>query len=127
VRLFVAFLLLAAAWSVSLAATKPSTPEQAVLVQFDYGSKDWAPFFEFEKGFEAAIADSGLGDYDGNELAVDGSDGTMYIYGPDADKLFAFVKPRLLAAKILKNIRVTLRYGAVDDPHAREVHIGLGS
>jgi hypothetical protein len=107
--------------------TSKTAPEQAVLVQFDYGSKDWAPFFEFEKGFEAAIADSGLGDYDGNELAADGSDGYMYIYGPDADRLFAFVKPRLLSAKILKNVRVTLRYGAVDDPHARKVHIRLGS
>jgi hypothetical protein len=83
--------------------------------------------FKFQEGFESAISESGLGEYDGNELAVDGSDGYMYIYGPDADKLFAFVKPRLLAVKILKNIRVTLRYGAVDDPHAREVHIGLGS
>ena len=54
-RLFVAFLLLAAAWSVSLAATQPSTPEQAVLVQSDYGSKDWAPFFEFEKGLRLPL------------------------------------------------------------------------
>jgi hypothetical protein len=70
------------------AASKPA-PEQAVLVHFDYGHSDWAPFFSFEKGLEDAIAESGAGDYDGNELAVDGSDGTLYMYGPDADKLFA--------------------------------------
>ena len=123
----VAFALFAAFGDASPAVTKPAAPEQAVLVRFDYGHKDWAAFFEFEKGFETAIAESGLGDYDGNELAVDGSDGYMYMYGPDADKLFAFVKPRLISAKILKNIRVTLRYGKADDPNAREVHITLGS
>jgi len=101
--------------------------EQAVIVNFDYGSKDWNQFFAFEKGFESAVNASGLGDYDGNELAVDGSDGSMYMYGPDADRLFAFVRPRLEAAAFLKHVRVTLRYGSVDDPKAREVVVKLGS
>src|SRR4051812_26478938 len=94
--------------------------EEAVIVHFDYGTKDWSTFFQFEKEFEDSISAAAVGDYDGNELAVDGSDGSMYIYGPDADKLFAFVKPRLLAASFLKNIVVTLRYGDVGDPSARE-------
>jgi hypothetical protein len=97
--------------------------EQAVIVHFDYGRKDWATFFNFEKGFESDVSHSGLGNYDGNELAVDGSDGSMYLYGPDADKLFAFVQPRLLGASCLKNVVVTLRYGGVEDHHAREVKI----
>jgi hypothetical protein len=127
VVLILALALFMAVRNSSPATANATSPQQAVIVQFDYGNKDWAPFFEFEKGFEAAISESGLGDYDGNELATDGNDGYMYIYGPDADKLFAFVKPRLPSVKILKNIRVTLRYGAADDPHAREAHVRLGS
>ena len=126
-RLLAAIVLFAVLGDASPTITHAATSEQAVIVEFDYGNKDWTRFFEFEKTFEAAIADSGLGDYDGNELATDGSDGSMYIYGPDADKLFAFVKPRLLSASFLKNVRVTLRYGAANDPHAREVHTRLGS
>jgi hypothetical protein len=38
----------------SPATANATSPQQAVIVQFDYGNKDWAPFFEFEKGFEAA-------------------------------------------------------------------------
>jgi hypothetical protein len=41
------------------------------------------------------------------------------MYGPDADRLFSFVKPYLEAAPILKDIEVTLRYGAVGDGTAR--------
>jgi hypothetical protein len=107
------------------AASKPA-PEQAVLVHFEYGHSDWAPFLSFEKGLEDAIAKSGSGQYDGNELAVDGSDGTLYMYGPDADKLFAVAKPILLSTALLKNVVVTLRYGSVEDKSARVVKVRLG-
>jgi len=106
---------------------KGSPPEQAVIVYFDYGSADWKPFFAFEKTLEDAVNHSGAGDYDGNELAVDGSDGSLYMYGPDADKLFAVAKPILLSTRLLKNIKVVLRYGRVDDKSAREVTVRLGS
>jgi hypothetical protein len=106
-------------------AQAASKHEEAVIVHFDYGRKDWSPFFEFEKALERAIAKAGAGEYDGNELAVDGSDGSMYMYGPDADKLFAVVKPHLLAALLLRNVVVTLRYGAAADPAARQERIEL--
>jgi hypothetical protein len=108
-------------------SAKASPPEQAVIVYFDYGSTDWKPFFTFEKTLEDAVNHSGAGDYDGNELAVDGSDGSLYMYGPDADKLFAVAKPILLSTRLLKNIKVVLRYGRVDDKAAREVTVRLGS
>jgi hypothetical protein len=100
-------------------------PEQAVIVYFDYGNTDWKPFFAFEKTLKDEITKAGVGDYDGNELAVDGSDGRLYMYGPDADKLFAVVRPILLSSALLRNINVTLRYGSVDDKLARTVKIHL--
>ena len=104
-----------------------STAEQAVIVHFDYGHKDWSPFFQFEKLLEGAVNKSGVGKYDGNELAVDGSDGSLYMYGPDADKLFAVAKPILQSTALLKNITVTLRYGSVEDKLARVVKVRVGS
>ena len=101
--------------------------EQAVIVHFDYGNADWAPFFELEKALEASIAAAGVGEYDGNELAADGSDGTLYMYGPNADKLFDVVKPHLASSKLLKNVEVTLRYGAASDLSSRESKVRLGT
>jgi len=100
-------------------------PEQAVIVYFDYGHTDWKPFFGFEKILRDAVTASGVGDYDGNELAVDGSDGRLYMYGPNADKLFTVVRPILLSTALLRNITVTLRYGSVDDKLARTVKLHL--
>jgi hypothetical protein len=99
--------------------------EEAVIIHFKYGQKDWSSFFAFETTLKTAISKAGVGEYDGNKLATDGSDGTMYMYGPSADALFAVVKPLLLAVQILKSIEVTLRYGAVTESGVRVSKIQL--
>src|SRR3954463_15574564 len=86
--------------------------EQAVIVNFAYGgSTDLDPLFALEKQLESNIAAARAGEYDGNEVAVDGGDGTLYIDGPDADKLFAAVRESLEACSFMKGALVKLRYG----------------
>ena len=48
-------------------------------------------------------------------MAADGSDGFLYMYGPDADRLFAAVRPVLEGADFMRGARVTLRYGPPED------------
>ena len=101
--------------------------EQAVIVEFQYGSRDLGQLFELEDKLESAIAEASVGEYDGNEIAVDGSEGSLYMYGPDADKLAAVVRPILEKAPFMRGARMTLRYGAADDLEAREEVIELGA
>lgn len=98
--------------------------EQAVIVHFDYGTTDLQPLFALEERLEAAIADAEAGEYDGNEVAVDGSDGYLYMYGSDADRLFAVVKPILESASFMRGARITVRYGPAADG-VREEHLVL--
>ena len=100
--------------------------EQAVHVQFDHTQEDWSQFWIFEKQLEKAVDDSGLGEYDGNELALDCSNGTLFLYGPDADKLLAVVRPILQAATFMKNAVVTLRYGPAHKEGVRTTTVRLG-
>ena len=95
---------------------KPPTagPEQAVLVYFDYGSTDLSALFAVEEALERVIADAKAGELDGNEIATDGSDGTLFMYGPNADALFAAIHPTLEAAPFMQGARVVLRYGPAD-------------
>ena len=99
--------------------------EHAVIVNFDYGSTDLGALFEVETRLEEAIAAADVGDYDGNEIAVDGSDGTLFMYGPDADALFAAVRETLLKSACLSNVRVSLQYGPVDDDDVRRIEFAL--
>lgn len=92
--------------------------EQAVIVQFRH-SGGWSDFFGWEPSIEQAVTDAGY-EYDGNELTPDGSAGAIYMYGPDADKLFAAALPALKSAPFLSHKVATLRYGEATDPKACE-------
>jgi hypothetical protein len=96
-------------------ASLPPTPEHAVLVHFSYGGTDLSRLFPLEERLEVAIEAAGVGEFDGNEIAADGMDGRLYMYGPDADALFAAVRPSLEAAEFMRGARVTLRYGPPTD------------
>lgn len=100
--------------------------EHAVIIHFDYGSTDLEPLFGLEDELEDAIASAEAGEYDGNEVAVSGSDGFLYMYGPDADALFAVVKPILASATCIRNAVATLRYGPpADDTRRVEIRVAL--
>jgi hypothetical protein len=101
-------------------------PSHAVLVDFAYGSTDLSRLFALEEQLEQAIAAAGVGEFDGNEVATDGSDGTLYMYGPDADALFAAVRPILEASDFMNGARVKLRYGPPADG-VREVEVVVGA
>lgn len=100
--------------------------EHAVIVHFEYAADNLAPLFELEEKLEEAIDAAGVGEFDGDEMAVDLSDGSLYMYGPDADALFAAVRPLLGGASCLRNVRATVRYGPPEDG-VRERTERLGS
>ncbi len=100
-------------------------PEHAVLVYFAYGTTDLSALFELEARLGDVLAEHSVGELDGNEVAVDGSDGTLFMYGPDADALFAAVRPTLEAAAFMKGARVILRYGPPAD-NVKELELVLG-
>ena len=90
-------------------------PGHAVIVHFRYGSTDLTRIFQLEKQLEDAIEESGAGEYDGNEVAVDGSDGDLYMYGPDADRLFEAVRPILESTDFMQGAKATLRFGPPEE------------
>ena len=106
----------------------PAKPvEHAVVVKFDYiGSTDLTPLYDLEKKLEAAITEAKVGEFDGNEVATDGGDGTLYMYGPDADRLFETVRPVLGACSFMHGAHITLRYGP-PTPDVRKRQIVLES
>ena len=95
--------------------TKETEPEHAVIVHFSYGSTDLSALFDLEEKIEAAIEKAEAGEFDGNEVATDGSDGYLYMYGPNADTLFGAIEPVLKDSEFMKGAKVKLRYGPPED------------
>lgn len=65
---------------------------------------------------------AGVGEVDG--LCDEGDEQAIFTYGPDADALLAVMEP-LLRKFPVRPARIELRYGAPDDPKAREREIRL--
>jgi|SRR6185436_8947584 len=78
---------------------------------------------QLEDRLEEAILQNQAGEFDGDEFGE--GECTIYMYGPDADKLFQAIQPVLQAASLPAPIQVTKRYGSAEDPHSREEHLQL--
>lgn len=100
--------------------------EHAVIVYFGSGFNDLDTIYELEDKLEAAISEAGVGEYDGHEVALDGSDGSLYMYGPDADALFAVVAPILKGVRFLQGAKALKRYGPPEDDVRSETVIITG-
>lgn len=99
--------------------------EQAVIAHFNYGSTDLTKLFETADRLKTAIEKADVGEYDGHEIAVDGSDGTFYMYGPSADRLADVVVPVLEATDFMAGAVLKVRYGPpAEGTKVREIRIG---
>ncbi len=104
------------------------TSEQTVTLRFQLPSgpggtaTDTDSVASLEAGLQNAIAHARVGEFDGSEFG----DGEvfLYAYGPDADKLFRAMRP-VLTAFAPRPGQALLRYGADNDPRAREAIVEL--
>lgn len=101
-----------------------NTPEHAVIVRFNYGFEGLHALHELEVILEEVIEKNGVGEYDGHEIAIDYSDGILYMYGPDAENLLNNVKPILKETPFMKGSVATLRFGPPEDS-VKEITIRL--
>ncbi len=89
--------------------------EHAVIVTFTYAGASPDPLFALEERLRDAIDAACVGEFDGSELASDLSNGTLYMYGPDADALFKVIRPLLAEAECFRTAAATLRFGPPAD------------
>ena len=89
--------------------------EHAVIVSFRCDTGALNDLFDLEEQLETVIEEASVGEFDGNELAMDGADNRLYMYGPDADALYNAVEETLLQASFLGDANVLKRYGPPED------------
>ncbi len=98
--------------------------EQAVIIHLDgmnlpdeiYATCD---LMTLEEKLQSVVRD-GLGEYDGNESGP--GETLVYLYGPDAELLFAAIEPVLREYPLCRNAKVIIRRGSVGASQ-REVRI----
>ena len=98
--------------------------EQAVVIYFNYGLEEDEPFYELSDRLRSLVDGSGLGNYDGHEIAMDNTDGSFYMYGPDAKKLYEVVRETIEKTPFMKGANVVLQFGP-PKPGVKEVSFTL--
>ena len=93
--------------------------EHAVLVHITNARAELG-LDEIEDPLIEAIAAANAGEFDGNEIGP--VDATLYMYGPDADRLFEVVKRVIAMLDIPADVQAVRRYG---EPGAPEDHVWL--
>jgi hypothetical protein len=107
--------------------------DQSVIVTFyGFAEKFWTafshsldPLFRLEDELIEVLAANSVGELDGHEIAVDGSDGSLFLYGPDADALYKAVERVLRGSSVTQGGHATLRYGGPDQSNVMEKYIEI--
>lgn len=88
----------------------------------EFGSpEEVAAVLRLEECLRATIQERGAGQYDGNEFG--GGECSLFMYGPDADRLFQAIRPILAAAPVARGGHTIKRYGQPGE--GKEVRVKL--
>ena len=104
------------------------SPEHAVITHLpisgdDFGTEDEREaVYALEARIESAVEAIG-GEHDGHEFG-DG-EAVLYTYGPDANTLFEAIRGCFEDFPIRSGAYAMKRFGAADDPAAREKRVSL--
>jgi hypothetical protein len=90
---------------------KQGPPPQEVELHFFYGSTNFQYLFALDDVLRHAISDAAVGVYDGHDISEDGSDGTIYIYGPDAEAIHRVIAPLLADSSFMRGATIILWFG----------------
>jgi hypothetical protein len=55
--------------------------------------------------------DAAVGKHEVHEIADDGSEVSLFLYGPDADALYRVISPILVESQFMRGATVTLWFG----------------
>jgi hypothetical protein len=97
--------------------------EHAVIIFFNYGKDEDEPYWNLGMELEKILRVQRLGVYDGHEIAMDNTDGSYYMYGPNAEAIFKAIKPTLDATDFMKGATAMLRFGPGEDSPVLELEL----
>jgi hypothetical protein len=96
--------------------------DQAVLVYLKLSDDDKGDgeiddaIYQLQEKLTRLIEESGVGEFDGDEWG--GGHCKLFMYGPDADRLFATITSELLSSTSLPLTHVVKRYGPPGAPES---------
>jgi|SRR6218665_288300 len=93
--------------------------QNSLIINFYYGIDDLDPLFELEDKLRAVIDENELGHYDGHAINMDDTDGILFMYGDDPEKIFEAIKPVLHQTSFMKAAEINIEIVSPNQPKKR--------
>ena len=95
-----------------------------MIVRFEYQKEELDNLFGLCEKLEKVITNQNVGEFDGHELAIGGSDCFLYMYGSSAEVLFKTIQPILESTDFMKGGIAKLRFGPPEEG-VKEIEIEI--
>ena len=95
--------------------TAESCTDHEVIIHFYYGMDDLDPLHNLELELEKIVDELDVGRYDGHEIAMDDTDGFLFLFGPNAETLYKSIKPLLEGIPWMKGATALMRFGPLGE------------
>jgi len=91
---------------------------ESLIIEFKYGIDSIDPLLALQQHLTTLVEKEGAGTVDGNEIAMDDSDGRIYMYSNNVRQMLDIIAPVFCKYPFLKRAKLYLRFGMEDDaPH----------
>jgi hypothetical protein len=97
---------------------------QHLILYFEHGIEDIIPWSAFIEKLRPQLARIGAGEFESDDMAIDGGDCEAIFRGKDINELFAVLQPHFRSLPFLRKptTRVELVFGEIDDSSERRTH-----
>ena len=85
-----------------------------VTINFKHGIQDIIPYTDFVLMIKSELEKNSLGEYLGDDMAIDGGDAEAIFSCASAKKLFEFIKNDLVSFSFMGGAEVTFTYGDLE-------------
>ena len=91
-----------------------------VTIDFKHGIQDLIPYTDFVLKIKSELEKSSLGEYLGDDMAIDGGDAEAIFSCASAKELFEFIKNDLASLPFMEGAEVTFTYGDLESNSPKE-------
>ena len=85
-----------------------------IVIYFKHGIRDIIPYSEFIERVRPNLLKNGLGEYLGDDMAIDGGDAEGVFSCTNAAALFEHLRTDLCQLSFMKGAKITFVFGSID-------------
>ena len=98
-----------------------------LVIYFKHGIRDITPYSEFIERVRSSLLENGLGEYLGDDMAIDGGDAEGIFSCTNAATLFNHLRTDLCQLPFMRGAKITFVFGSIDTGAPQEAFLFDGS